>query len=65
MLFISISNGKRVSSKIIPVITQVKKVANNLFVTSKNEFSNAPIHELKVLQNVFEIKKQGLKHFLK
>ena len=38
----------------------------NLFVTSKNEFSNSPIHELKVLQNVFKmIKKQGLKCSLK
>ena len=30
---------------------------NNLFVTSKNEF--------KVLQNVFKIKKEGLKCFKK
>ena len=37
----------------------------NLFVTSKNEFSNSPIHEFKVLQNVYKIKKQGLKCFLK
>ena len=35
--------------------------SNNLFVKSKNEFSNSPIHEFKVLQNVFKIKKQGLK----
>ena len=26
---------------------------NNLFMTSKNETTNSPIHELKVLQNVF------------
>ena len=26
----------------------------NLFVSSKNETSNSPIHEFKVLQNVFE-----------
>ena len=39
-------------------------VTSNLFVTSKNEFSNSPIHEFKVLQNVFKIKKQGLKCFL-
>ena len=32
-------------------------VTSNLFVTSKNEFSNSPIHEFKVLQNVFKIKK--------
>ena len=37
----------------------------NLFVTSKNKFSNSPIHDFKVLQNVFKIKKQGLKCFLK
>ena len=39
----------------------------NLFVTSKNEttveVSNSPIHELKVLQHVFKIKKQGLFFF--
>ena len=35
----------------------------NPFVTSKNEFSNSPIHEFKLLQNVFEIKKQGWKCF--
>ena len=37
----------------------------NLFVTSKNETTNSPIHELKVLQNVFRMKTQGLKCFLK
>ena len=37
----------------------------NLFVTSKNEFSNSPIPEFKVLQNVFKIKKTRLKMFLK
>ena len=36
---------------------------NNLFVTSKKP--NSPIHEFKVLQNVFKIKKQGLKCFFK
>ena len=36
-----------------------------LFVTSKIEFSNCPILEFKVLQNAFQIKKQGLKCFLK
>ena len=30
--------------------------SNNLFVTSTNETTNFPIHEFKVLQNVFEIK---------
>ena len=35
----------------------------NLFVTSINEFSNSAIHEFKVLQNVFKIKKQSLKCF--
>ena len=35
----------------------------NLFVTSKNEFSNSPIHKFKVLQNVFKIKR--LKMFFK
>ena len=34
----------------------------NLFVTLKTNF---PIHEFKVLQNVFKIKNQGLKCFLK
>ena len=36
-----------------------------LFVTSKNEFSNSPIHKFKVLQNVFKIKKTSLKMFFK
>ena len=36
----------------------------NLFVTSKNETTNFPIHEFKVLQNVFKIKNQDLKCFL-
>ena len=27
---------------------------SNLFVTSKNKFSNPPIHEFKMLQNVFK-----------
>ena len=40
-------------------------VVTNLFVTSKKELSNSPIHEFEVLQNVFKIKKQGLKCFLK
>ena len=43
-------------------------VSINLFVTSKkrnHEFSNSPIHEFKVLQNVSKMKKQGLKCFLK
>jgi hypothetical protein len=31
----------------------------NLFVTSKNEFSNSPIHEFKVLQNAFKKKKKA------
>ena len=31
----------------------------NLFVTSKHQFSNPPIHEFKVLQNVFEIKNKA------
>ena len=36
----------------------------NLFVTSKNETTNSPIiHELKELQNVFKMKKQGLNYF--
>ena len=38
---------------------------HNLFVTSKNDFSNSPIHEFKVLQNVFKIKKTRLKMFFK
>ena len=37
----------------------------NLFVTSKNEFSNSSIYEFKVLQNEFKIKKTRLKMFLK
>ena len=44
---------------------QILRNIFNLFVTSKNEFSNSPIHEFKVLQNVLEIKKQGLKCLLK
>ena len=42
-----------------------EKYIFNLFVISKNEFTNSPIHESKVLQNVFRMKKQGLKCFLK
>ena len=38
---------------------------SNLLVTSKNEFSNFPIQELKLLQNVFKIKEIGLKCFKK
>ena len=29
------------------------KMIINLFVTSKNETKNSPIHEFKLLQNVF------------
>ena len=43
----------------------LKSKIHNLFVTSKNEFSNSPIHEFKVLQNVFKIKKQRLKYTIK
>ena len=45
--------------------TKKKSMSNNLFVTPKNEFSNSPIHEFKVLKTVFNSKKQGLKCFLK
>ena len=38
--------------------------SSNLLVTSKNE-TNSPIHEFKVLQNVFKIKKTRLKMFFK
>ena len=31
----------------------------------KNRISNSPILEFKVLENAFEIKKRGLKYFLK
>jgi hypothetical protein len=34
-------------------------VVFNLFVTSKNEFSNSLIHEFKVLQSVFKIKNKA------
>ena len=37
-----------------------KKEFYNLFVTSKNEATNSLIHQFKVLQNVFKLKKQGL-----
>jgi hypothetical protein len=37
----------------------------NLFVTSKIKFSNSPLHEFKVLQNVSKIKKEVLKCFFK
>ena len=40
-------------------ICQIIRILN-LFVASKNEFFNPPIHESKVLK-----KKQGLKCFLK
>ena len=40
-----------------------KKEFYDLFVTSKNEATNSPIHQFKVLQNVFKMKKQGLKRF--
>ena len=46
-------------------MTLIEVVSTNLFVTSKNEFSNSPIHEFKVLQNVFKIKKTRLKMFFK
>ena len=35
----------------------------NLFVTSKNETTNSPIHEFRVMQNVFKMKTQGLIFF--
>ena len=38
-------------------------MSSALFVTSKIEFSNSPILEIKVLQNAFKIEKQGLKYF--
>ena len=41
------------------------KMRYNLFVTSKIEFSYSPIHEFKVLQNDFKIKKARLKMFFK
>ena len=41
----------------------MNKHTNNLFVTSKTETTNSPIHEFKVLQKVFKMKKQGLKCF--
>ena len=31
---------------------QKEKIYYNLFVTSKNETTNSPIHEFKVLQNI-------------
>ena len=49
------------------IFFSLRKFTSNLFVTSKlwnHEFSNSPIHEFKVLQNVFKVfkmKKQGLK----
>ena len=49
-----------------PYSTPIIDITNNdLFVTSKNEFFNSPIHEFKLLQNVSKIKKQCLKCFLK
>ena len=35
----------------------------NLFVTSKNETTNSPIYDFKVLANVFKMKKPGLNVF--
>ena len=46
-----------------PFFEQIK--TNNLFVTSKIETTNSPINEFKVLPNVFKMKMQGLKCFLK
>jgi len=37
--------------------------SNNLFVISKNETTNSPIHEFKVQKNVFKRLKQGLERF--
>ena len=37
------------------VFLEKRATVNNLFVTSKNEFSNTPIYGYKVLQYVFEI----------
>ena len=36
-------------------VHQSVSVFNNLFMTSKNETTNSPIHEFKVLQNVFKM----------
>ena len=44
-------------------LPQIFKITKYLFMTSKNETTNSPIHqfyELKVLQNVSKMKKQGL-----
>ena len=43
------------------VVKDGRKVCFNLFVIKENETANSPIHEFKVLQNVFKMKKQGLK----
>ena len=48
--------GGLISESIFFFVQSSKKCLNNLFVTSKkrnHEFSNSPIHEFKVLQNVF------------
>ena len=54
-------------NKVAPSINYITyyRSTNNLLVTSKNEFSNSPIHEFKVLQNVLKNKKQDLIFLLK
>ena len=60
-------NSPKKRTKKFDFTTMVPQVElfSNLFVTSKNEVSNSPIHEFKMLQNVFKIKKTRLKMFLK
>ena len=47
-------------------IFKVKKIDEDSYVPcSWHQKSNSPILEFKVLENAFEIKKQGLTYFLK
>ena len=42
----------------------VVNLPTNLFVTSKNETKNSLIHQFKVLQHVFKMKRLGLEFFI-
>ena len=56
-LVMSLPNNFNIQSGLTVLFQRYPRYFIALFVTSKIEFSNAPILEFKVLQNAFKIKK--------
>ena len=52
------SAKRKMLRKAIWHLLNLKIGTYNLFMTSKDEFSNSPIHKLKMLQNVFKTKEK-------